>query len=110
MHLDAGQLIAISLIGAALAFGIGVFYLLVLLAKWTCRWVAGTGPQTQQPRTQTPQKELVSEGDHVAPVSASDLYVIRSNLNAVARQVEGLEQKLKLSEAYGPNIVSLKRK
>jgi membrane protein implicated in regulation of membrane protease activity len=110
MSIDAGQLIAISLMGVALAFGISLFYLLVLLAKWTWRWVAGTRPQSQQPQTRTPQQELGSEAAYAAPVSASDLYVIRSNLDAVARQIEDLERKLKLSETYGSNIVSLKRK
>jgi hypothetical protein len=108
MSIDAGQLIAISLMGVALAFGLGLFYLLVRLARWTWRWVAGARPQ--QPRARTPQQELGSDTAYAAPVSASDLYVIRSNLDAVARQVEDLERKLTLSETYGSKIVSLKRK
>jgi hypothetical protein len=110
MGLDAGQLIAISLMGVALAFGLGLFYLLVRLARWTWRWVAGARPQSQQQRARTPQQELGSDTAYAAPVSASDLYVIRSNLDAVARQVEDLERRLNLSETYGSKIVSLKRK
>ncbi|MFC5483202.1 hypothetical protein ACFPNZ_09280 [Microvirga aerilata] len=108
MGIEGDQLIAISLMGVALAFGTGLFYLLVLLAKRIWTWVAGTRPQQQQ--NQTSQQEFSSEVAQAAPITASDLYVIRSNLDAVSRQVEDLERKLRLSDVHGTNIINLKRR
>ena len=110
MSIDAGQLIAVSFMGAALAFGIGLFYLLVLLVKRTWMWVAGASPQPHKQQNHTPQQEPSAGAAYDAPITASDLYVIKSNLAAVSRQVEDLERKLRLNEAHGTKIVSLRRK
>ena len=110
MSIDGGQLIAISLIGVALASGIGLFYLGVLLLKRTWTGIVGSRPRSQRQEELKPPQELNLGSPHAAPITAADLYVIRSNLDAVSRQVEDLERKLRLSETHGSNIINLKRK
>ena len=70
----------------------------------------GRPSQKQKPPEQVSTREQGSRLSDTGPVSAADLYVIRSNLNAVSRQVEDLERKLRLTESYGANVVNLKRK
>jgi hypothetical protein len=110
MSIDAGQLIAISLIGFALALGIGLLYGLVCLARWTWAWVVGAHPQPQKQQGPSPQPERSPRVAHAAPITASDLHVIRSNLDAVSRQVEDLERRLRLSEGSETKIINLQRR
>ena len=81
-------------IGIVLAVGLMLFCVLVWLARAVWRWVTGNSPNPK-PQKKEPRPELTQSFGE-AGVSASDLFVIRSNLNAVARQVEDLERRLRL--------------
>jgi flagellar biosynthesis/type III secretory pathway M-ring protein FliF/YscJ len=82
-------------LGIVLAVGIVVFFLAAWLIRAVWRWMTGGSPKRRDQR-QEPKFEL-AQPTNASGVSASDLFVIRSNLNAVARQVEDLERRLRLS-------------
>jgi predicted RND superfamily exporter protein len=85
------QLGSAVLLGIVLAVGLVLFFLAAWLVRVAWRWmVEGSSQRTEQ--KQEPKPEVAQPSG----VSASDLFVIRSNLNAVARQVEDLERRLRL--------------
>jgi hypothetical protein len=80
-------------LGLVLAVGLILFSLVAWLVLAIWRWVAGSG---SKPKDGEPKFDL-TPAIGASGVSASDLFVIRSNLNAVARQVEDLERRLRLA-------------
>jgi len=82
-------------LGVVLAIGLILFFLVAWLVLAIGRWIAGSGskPKKQDDEPKLDLKSAIGSSG----VSASDLFVIRSNLNAVARQVEDLERKLRLA-------------
>jgi len=82
-------------LGLVLAVGLILFSLVAWLVLAIWRWVAGNG---SKPKKQEGEPKLdLTPAIGASGVSASDLFVIRSNLNAVARQVEDLERRLRLA-------------
>lgn len=71
--------------------------------------MTGTRQQPQQ-KQETPEPEPLREPGSAAAITATELFVIRSNLEAVLQQVEDLERKLRQSEKSQTNVVELKRK
>jgi flagellar biosynthesis/type III secretory pathway M-ring protein FliF/YscJ len=84
-------------LGFVVAVGLVLFFLAAWLARAVWRWMTRGGPK-QKDQRQEPKLEL-AQPTNASSVSASDLFVIRSNLNAVARQVEDLERRLRLSSS-----------
>jgi 5-bromo-4-chloroindolyl phosphate hydrolysis protein len=87
------------MLGVVLAVGLILFFTVVLLGRAVWRWITGSGKQSRQEQKQ----ELRHEGaQQINPIglSAADLFVIRSNLNAVARQIEDLERRLRLEQPH----------
>src|SRR5688572_9550446 len=70
MSIDGGQLIAICLIGVALAIGVGLIYLSILLLKRTWTWVVGSRPRSQRQSEQTAPQELNPGSLHAARAMA----------------------------------------
>jgi hypothetical protein len=91
---EGGQLSSAVMLGVALAFGLLVFVVVALLARVMWRWMLG-GTQKGRGERQEPQFEG-TQLTGVSFVSATDLFVIKTNLNAVVRQVEDLERRLRL--------------
>jgi len=60
----------------------------------------GGSRQTRNASKQEPQFDPIKP-INTSGVSAADLFVVRSNLNAVARQVEDLERRLRLQPLAG---------
>jgi 5-bromo-4-chloroindolyl phosphate hydrolysis protein len=83
--------------GVVLAVGLILFFIFVMLGRALWRWVAGSGKQGRQEQKQEPRYEGAQQINPVG-LSAADLFVIRSNLNAVARQIEDLERRLRLEQ------------
>lgn len=106
MSVGEDQLTAIAVLGIALALGGGLFVLVAALVKRIWAWMVGSRPHAPK-EGRAPGTEPVSGS--VLGVTASDLFVVRSNLNAVSRQVEDLERKLRAIEAQGANVVRLTR-
>lgn len=92
------QLGSVVTLGIGLAVGLMLFLLIAWLVRAIWRWMIGEGRQVDRGREQEPKFDPVKP---IGPsgVSASDLFVIRSNLNAVARQIEDLERRLRLEPA-----------
>jgi hypothetical protein len=84
---NIAPLVALIVVVIVIVFGV----LRLLWLVW--RWMVG-GKQAAPTPPHAPRQEVMV-GDPV--VTASDLFAIRSNLGAVARQLEDLEQKLRLS-------------
>jgi hypothetical protein len=97
MGISEDQLTAVGLLGVALALGLGLLVLIVLLARQVWRWVTGARPQNSQVHGVPSKQDPGSETAPFPPTIASDLFTIRSNLAAVSRQIEDLERKLRLS-------------
>ncbi len=75
-------------------------------------WVWIVGKPAQSGPDQQKDRNLEATGSTgTTEVTASDLFVIRSNLNAVGRQVEDLERRLRLGSAENTKtkIVELSR-
>ncbi len=96
MGISEDQLTAVALLGVALALGIGSLFLLVLLARLIWRWMIGARARDSQAHGTFPKQEPMSGTAYGPGVTAADLFTIRSNLNAVSRQIEDLERKLRL--------------
>ncbi len=84
-------------LGIVLAVGLILFFLALLLGHAVWRWITGYGRRSRLDQKQESKFEA-PEQIHPTGVSASDLFVIRSNLNAVARQIEDLERRLRLKQ------------
>jgi hypothetical protein len=80
-------------LGIVVAVGLGVFFLVALLLRAVWRWITGS---RRKPKAEMQEPEL-AQPTSASGVSASDLFIISSNLNAVARHVEDLERRLRLS-------------
>jgi hypothetical protein len=81
------------MLGIVLVVGLLMCLILFWLVRSTWRWIVGSD---QRNRTD-PRQELEfgsTQPVSATGISASDLFVIRSNLNAVARQIEDLERRL----------------
>ncbi|WP_262268287.1 MULTISPECIES: hypothetical protein [Microvirga] len=85
-------------LGIVLAVGVALVLLLVGLVRAVWRWMIGGTRSAKGARKQEPRLDPV-EPIGPAGVTASDLFVVRSNLNAIARQVEDLERRLRLEGA-----------
>jgi hypothetical protein len=96
MEISEDQLAAVGVLGVALALGLGLLVLLVLLVRQVWRWVTGARPQNSQVHRGPSKREPGSETAAFPSAIASDLFTIRSNLAAVSRQIEDLERKLRL--------------
>jgi hypothetical protein len=91
MEVGWDQMMAVALLTIAAAVGIGTVIVALRLMRALIRWVAGASGShavvVREPATST---TLLPH-----PVSASDLFAVRSNLDAVSRQLEDLENKLR---------------
>jgi hypothetical protein len=85
------------LLGVVLAVGLILFFIFVMLGRALWRWVTGSGKQGRQEQKQESRCEGAQQINPVG-LSAADLFVIRSNLNALARQIEDLERRLRLEQ------------
>ncbi|EIM28447.1 hypothetical protein [Microvirga lotononidis] len=86
--------VAVTL-GIVVAVGLALFVLIAWLFRAVWRWIAGSG---SKPKGQGDDPKLdLKPTIGASGISASDLFVIRTNLNAVARQVEDLERRLRLA-------------
>jgi hypothetical protein len=84
-------MMALALLGIAAAFGLGTLILTLSLVRALIRWAVGASGSTR-----AAGHEPVSSTVLVPhPVSGSDLFAVRSNLDAVSRQLEDLERKLR---------------
>lgn len=110
MDVGADQLALVATLGTALAVGLGLFFLMVVLGRRIWAWIFGASTQSRENHTMAPVGEPKSEADYPIPVTATDLFAIRSNLGAVARQLEDLERKLREASNLGDNVLELKRK
>jgi hypothetical protein len=91
MDFDWDQMLAVAILGAAAAVGLGVVFLASRLVRALLRWVVGANSANAvvepEPAARNPSLPQ--------PVCASDLFAVRSNLDAVSRQLEDLERKLR---------------
>ncbi|WP_114945876.1 hypothetical protein [Microvirga calopogonii] len=94
-------------LGIVLAVGLILFSLIAWLGLAIWRWIAGSGSKSKKQASE-PKLDLGPSID-ASGVSASDLFVIRSNLNAVARQVEDLERRLRLASSDRAKTVETSR-
>ena len=85
-------------LGVVLAVGLILFFLIVLLGRAVWRWLTGSGKQSRLKAKQEPKLEAPKQLNPTG-ILASDLFVIRTNLNAVSRQIEDLERSLRLEQA-----------
>ncbi len=93
MTIEWSQISAIGVIAAAVAVCIALVLGLVGLLRRIWKWVAG-GRETPVTPSVGPKPEAISLD---SAVTASDIFAVRSNLNAVSRQLEDLENKLRLN-------------
>ncbi|MBQ0823834.1 hypothetical protein HPT29_015645 [Microvirga terrae] len=82
-------------LGIVLAVGVVLVLLLIWLVRAVWRWMMGDTRSAKKAQKQEPVADPVKPIGS-AGVTASDLFVVRSNLNAIARQVEDLERRLRL--------------
>lgn len=94
MKLDWDQAVAIGILIICALLALGVFFALLRLATGVGRWVSGG---SRPPSSPPPAARPAAPFD--ATVTAADLVAIRSNLDAVSRQIEDLERRLRLSAA-----------
>jgi hypothetical protein len=91
VSIEWSQVSALGVIAAAVAVCIVLAFGVVSLIRGVWTWVAGQ--EREAPKVgATPEAILPG-----AVVTASDIFAIRSNLAAVARQLEDLESKLRLN-------------
>jgi hypothetical protein len=91
------QMVAVALLTIAAAVGIGTLLLALSLIRALIRWIVGAGVSND-----AALKEPVGSSALLShPVSASDLFAVRSNLDAVSRQLEDLEKKLRRAPRAG---------
>jgi hypothetical protein len=93
VEFEWSQVSALGVLAAGAAILIVLALGLVSLVRRLGRWIAGgtSAPEADQ--------SAGKPADPVIPdpiVTASDLFAVRSNLNAVARQLEDLESRLRL--------------
>lgn len=110
MNVGGDELIATILLSAAVALGLGFFFLLVLLGRRIWAWMIGGPSRTRSQRKETNKPNPAPEAPYVPMITAADLYAIRSNLDAVSRQIEDLERRLRLHSIAPANVVELPRK
>jgi hypothetical protein len=93
--IDWDKAMAIAILAAAAALGIVLVLVVLGLARSALRWVAAQG----KPKARRAEAKMVPirAGSIDSPVSASDLYAVRANLDAVSRQLADLEMKLRLT-------------
>ena len=85
------QMLAVALLAIAAAAGIGTLLLALSLVRALIRWIVGAGGSNDLAGHEPPASSTVAS----PPVSASDLFAVRSNLDALSRQLEDLEKKLR---------------
>ena len=95
MNIGWEQMLALAALAAAASVGLGLVFLAAVLVRGLFRWAAGTGAPAARHRVEAVGAPLPPPG----ALAASDLFAIRSNLDAVSRQLEDLERKLRLSPA-----------
>jgi hypothetical protein len=102
------QLGSVVTLGIVFAAGLMVFLLVAWLVRAIWRWMIGESRRTDHGRKQEPEFDPVKP---ISPsgVSASDLFVVRSNLNAVARQIEDLERRLRLEPSRASKEMAASR-
>jgi hypothetical protein len=97
MEVGWDQMVAVALLTIAAAVGIGTLLLALSLIRALIRWIVGAGVSND-----AALKEPVGSSALLShPVSASDLFAVRSNLDAVSRQLEDLERKLRSAPRAG---------
>lgn len=93
MDIEWSQVSAIGVLAAAAAVCIVLVVGIIGLLRRLWRWIAGEAQPRETPKA--PAKlEAVSPD---SAVSASDIFAVRSNLAAVSRQLEDLENRLRLT-------------
>jgi hypothetical protein len=92
---DPEVLVTWALLAATVALAGGVAFLMFLALRALFKWVVGPL------RRETP-KPMATAASLPHSVSASDLYAVRANLDAVSRQLADLEAKIRLAAAYPP--------
>ena len=101
------QLGSAVMLGVVFVVGLILLFLAAWLIRAVWRWMIGG---RSKPKGQGREPELgLSQSIGGTGVSASDLFVIRSNLNAVARQVEDLERRLRLASSDHAKVVETSR-
>jgi hypothetical protein len=93
--MDWNQAIALGTLALVALFGLGLVLGLVQMDRGVTRWVSSG--RLRPPCEGEPAARPATAFE--APVTATDLYVVRSNLDAVLRQVEDLERRLRYSAA-----------
>jgi hypothetical protein len=97
MEVGWDQMVAVALLTIAAAVGIGTLMLVVSLIRALIRWIVGASVSNDVALLEpVGSSALLSH-----PVSASDLFAVRSNLDAVSRQLEDLEKKLRRAPHAG---------
>jgi hypothetical protein len=95
MEVGWDQMLALALLTTAAAVGIGALMLAFSLIRALIRWIVGAGGS----EAIAGHEPVTSSALPSPPVSASDLFAVRSNLDAVSRQLEDLEKKLRRAPA-----------
>jgi hypothetical protein len=86
-------------LGIALPVGLLSCLMLFWFVRSTWRWIVGKDQGSTSDQWREPEKAS-GQPLSASGVSASDLFVIRSNLNAVARQIEDLERRLRFEQSH----------
>jgi hypothetical protein len=97
MEVGWDQMLALALLTTAAAVGIGALMLAFSLIRALIRWIVGAGGS----EAIAGHEPVTSSALPSPPVSASDLFAVRSNLDAVSRQLEDLEKKLRRAPHAG---------
>jgi hypothetical protein len=91
MAFDWDQMLAVALLAAAAAVGLGLVALTFRLVSGFIKWALGAETANRPARSEPAAPVALP----AQPVCASDLFAVRSNLDAVSRQLEDLEKKLR---------------
>ncbi len=94
-----GSAVVISIV---IAIGLIFFFVFMWVVRVVWRWMTGSSSKARDQRQEP--KFALAQTSGASGVSASDLFVIRSNLNPVPPQDEHLEPRLRLSSNETTNI------
>jgi hypothetical protein len=92
VNIEWSQISALGVLAAAAAVCVVLLVGFVSLLRRMGKWIAG-GNRPREAQTSVKPEAVSSD----SVVTASDIFAIRSNLAAVSRQLEDLENKLRLN-------------
>ena len=92
---DPEVLVTWALLALAATLAVGAVFLMFLALRALFRWAV-------RPMRRESSKPMATAPSLPHSVSASDLYAVRANLDAVSRQLADLEAKIRLAAAYPP--------